>query len=79
MIDGYKGNRDLLDSKEVVLSCPHNIPEILGMKKLSEPVVYRAESNKEPMKSVGGYTALWNKENLIPSTLAIKVREMLGV
>lgn len=44
MIDGYKGNRDLLDSKEVVLSCLHNLPEILGMKKLSVPVVYRAES-----------------------------------
>lgn len=33
----------------------------------------------EPMKSAGGYTALWNKVNLVPSTLVLKIRDMLGV
>ena len=56
MIDGYKGNIELLDSKEVVLSCLHNLPEILGMKKLSEPVVYRAKSNN--IKDPGGWTGV---------------------
>ena len=34
MIDGYGGDKKLLNDKEVVLSCLNHLPVELGMKKL---------------------------------------------
>ncbi len=54
MIDGYEGNEDLLNDREIVLRCLVELPKMMGMKSLSAPEVYRAESNggKDP----GGWT-----------------------
>ncbi len=53
-IDGYGGDFELLDSKDLVLHCLTDLPERLGMHNLSVPQVFRAESNggKDP----GGWT-----------------------
>jgi len=55
-IDGYGGKEELLDSKEAVLSCLAELPDKLGMKTLSEPMVYRAEDNH--IKDPGGWTGV---------------------
>lgn len=54
MIDGYFGDHDLLDSKDLVLDLLNKIPEQLGMSKLSEPIVYFAKSNDK--KDPGGWS-----------------------
>ena len=54
MIDGYFGDHDLLNSKDLVLDLLNNIPIELGMTKLSEPIVYFAESNDK--KDPGGWS-----------------------
>ncbi len=50
MLDGYRGDMALLNSKELVLGALNDLPEQLGMHKLAEPVVYFAEdlSQKDP-------------------------------
>ena len=53
-IDGYGGDYNLLNSEEVVFSCLNNLPGELGMKKLSEPLVYHSEGNN--IKDPGGWT-----------------------
>ncbi len=53
-IDGYGGERSKLDSKELVLKCLNELPELLGMHKLSEPVVYSAPGNES--KDPGGWS-----------------------
>jgi len=54
MIDGYFGDQDLLNSQDLVLELLNKLPDELGMKKLSEPVVYFAESNDK--KDPGGWS-----------------------
>ena len=54
MIDGYGGDRNLLNDKELVLSCLNNLPEELGMKKLSSPEIYFATAND--LKDPGGWS-----------------------
>jgi len=54
MIDGYFGDKEKLDSKELVLELLNKIPDELGMNKLSEPVVYFAKSNDK--KDPGGWS-----------------------
>ena len=53
-IDGYGGNFEKLNSKDLVLSCLNELPKMIGMKKLAEPQVYFAPSNDE--KDPGGWS-----------------------
>lgn len=55
-IDGYGGNRERLNNKELVLECLNNLPNLLDMKKLSEPVIYFAKGNG--VKDPGGWTGM---------------------
>lgn len=55
-IDGYGGNKELLNDKERVLSCLNDLPEKLGMHKLAEPNIYFAEGND--LKDPGGWTGV---------------------
>ncbi len=54
MIDGYFGNKEKLDNKDLVSELLNKIPDELGMSKLSEPVVYFAKSNDK--KDPGGWS-----------------------
>lgn|SRR5574343_290583 len=54
MIDGYGGSEDLLNNKDLVLSCLNELPLVLGMNKLSSPEVYFAKSND--IKDPGGWS-----------------------
>ena len=53
-IDGYGGSKEKLDSEKLVLQCLNELPEKLGMHKLSEPVVYHAPGNNK--KDPGGWS-----------------------
>ncbi len=55
-IDGYGGNETLLNNELIVLKCLDELPELLGMKKLSKPQVYFAKSNDK--KDPGGWTGV---------------------
>lgn len=55
-IDGYGGNKELLNNREQVLSCLNDLPELLGMHKLAEPVIYFAKAND--LKDPGGWTGV---------------------
>jgi len=55
-IDGYNGDHDKLNDKNLVLHCLNELPEKLGMDKLSEPVVYFAEGNN--LKDPGGWSGV---------------------
>ncbi len=53
-IDGYGGNPDLLNNKDLVLKALTELPEKLGMHKLCEPQVFFAEGNND--KDPGGWS-----------------------
>lgn len=53
-IDGYGGDFDKLNSKEVVLKCLDELPEKLGMHKLTEPEV--VECGAVNPKDSGGFS-----------------------
>ena len=53
-IDGYQGNETLLNNKELVLHCLNDLPEQLGMHKLSTPEIYFAAGND--IKDPGGWS-----------------------
>ncbi|MBP5993849.1 MAG: S-adenosylmethionine decarboxylase [Candidatus Moranbacteria bacterium] len=53
-LDGYGGDHDKLNNKEVVLACLNNLPEELGMHKLSQPEIYWADGNDS--KDPGGWS-----------------------
>ncbi|HWA32128.1 MAG TPA: S-adenosylmethionine decarboxylase [Candidatus Paceibacterota bacterium] len=53
-IDGYGGDFDLLNNKDLVLEALNSLPAKLDMKKLAEPVVYFAEGNGK--KDPGGWS-----------------------
>lgn len=55
-IDGYGGNKEKLNNKELVLECLNELPELLGMSKLADPTVYFAEGND--LKDPGGWTGI---------------------
>ena len=55
-IDGYGGNQNLLNDQELVLKCLSELPGLLGMNKLAEPVVYFAVGNDD--KDPGGWTGV---------------------
>lgn len=53
-IDGYRGSEEKLNDKSLVLRCLEELPEKLGMKKLSRPEVYFAKPND--VKDPGGWS-----------------------
>ncbi len=53
-IDGYGGNKDRLNNKEFVLETLNELPEKLGMHKLSSPEIYFAKGND--IKDPGGWS-----------------------
>jgi len=53
-IDGYGGNYKKLDDKKLILNCLRELPNLLEMKKLSQPKVYRAVANGK--KDPGGWS-----------------------
>lgn len=53
-IDGYGGKQGLLDNKELVFKILDELPGKIGMKKLAEPVIYRALPNNT--KDPGGWS-----------------------
>lgn len=53
-IDGYEGDYEKLNTKELVLSCLNDLPNLLGMKQLSKPEVYFAPGND--LKDPGGWS-----------------------
>ncbi len=55
-IDGYGGDQNLLNDKEVVSECLSQLPGLLGMNKLAEPVVYFSTGNEG--KDPGGWTGV---------------------
>ncbi len=55
-IDGYGGDESLLNSKDVVLTCLNELPTMLGMRKLADPVVYYTKGNNH--KDPGGWTGI---------------------
>ncbi len=54
MLDCYGADKELLNSKDLVLKVLKELPEKLDMHLLSEPVVYFAEDNN--MKDPGGWS-----------------------
>lgn len=56
MLDGYGGSYKKLNSKDLVSSILYDLPTKLGMKLLSEPVVYFAEPNH--IKDPGGWSGV---------------------
>jgi S-adenosylmethionine decarboxylase len=55
-IDGYGGDHDKLNNKELVLRCLNDLPKELGMEKLAKPEIYWAEGNDK--KDPGGWTGV---------------------
>lgn len=53
-IDGYGGDKEKLNNRELVLNCLNELPSILGMKTLAEPCIYFAEGNN--LKDPGGWS-----------------------
>jgi len=53
-IDGYGGDRELLNDKDFVLSCIKELPSLLGMQMLANPEIYFAEGNG--VKDPGGWS-----------------------
>lgn len=53
-IDGYGGNFDKLNNKELVLFSLNDLVEKIGMKKLAEPEVYFAPAVTK--KDLGGWS-----------------------
>lgn len=54
MLDGYQGSFEKLNDKDLVLQCLDELPEVLGMHKLSRPVIYEAFDNGK--KDPGGWS-----------------------
>jgi S-adenosylmethionine decarboxylase len=53
-IDGYGGDPEKLNDRELVYRCLNELPEILGMTKLCDPQIYLAPDNKG--KDPGGWS-----------------------
>lgn len=54
MLDGYLGNYKRLNDKKLILQCLNELPEILGMHKLSKAVIHEATDNGK--KDPGGWS-----------------------
>lgn len=53
-LDGYFGDADKLNNRELVLRCLSELPNLLHMRKLAEPEVYFSEGGTS--KDNGGWT-----------------------
>jgi len=53
-IDGYGGDREKLNDKELVLHCLNDLPSKMGMHQLAKPEVYFAKGNN--LKDPGGWS-----------------------
>jgi len=53
-VDGYGGDYEKLNNEDLVLNCLNELPEKLGMKKLSSPEIYFAKGND--IKDPGGWS-----------------------
>lgn len=53
-IDGYGGNREKLNDKNLVFRCLEELPDLLEMHKLSKPEIYFAKGNHA--KDPGGWS-----------------------
>jgi S-adenosylmethionine decarboxylase len=53
-IDGYGGDKEILNNKNIVLRVLDELPDKIGMNKLSKPVVFEALSNGK--KDSGGWS-----------------------
>src|SRR3989344_6059066 len=49
-IDGYGGERERLNDRELALNCLTELPGLLGMRKIAEPqlVVFEGNGGKDP-------------------------------
>ncbi|MSU55822.1 MAG: adenosylmethionine decarboxylase [Candidatus Taylorbacteria bacterium] len=49
-IDGYGGDKKKLNDKGLVLGCLNELPDLLGMRKITEPqvVVFPGNDSKDP-------------------------------
>lgn len=56
MLDGYRGNTRWLNEKERVARALTELPDLLGMRKLSAPEVYFAKGND--IKDCGGWSGV---------------------
>jgi len=56
MLDGYGGSYELLDDRALVFRCLDELPALLDMRKLSEPVIYFAPGNDS--KDPGGWSGI---------------------
>lgn len=54
MLDGYRGDFEKLNDKKLILQCLNELPELLGMHKLTKPAVYAAPDNGK--KDPGGWS-----------------------
>ena len=54
MLDGYGGDYEKLNSRDLVVLSLNELPSQLGMKKLSEPCVFKAADNE--IKDPGGFS-----------------------
>jgi len=55
-IDGYLGSYELLNSRERVLRCLEELPDMLGMKKIADAHVVFAEEDPRASKDPGGWS-----------------------
>lgn len=53
-IDGYGGDPEKLNDDKLIYHCLDELPGLIGMKKLSKPVVYKAPPSGP--KDSGGYS-----------------------
>ena len=54
MLDGYQGSYTALNDRERVLHTLYELPELLGMHRLSDPEIYFAKGNDE--RDPGGWS-----------------------
>src|SRR5690348_6033564 len=54
MFDAYNCSKEALDSRDLVEKILNELPEVIGMKKLIDPVVLFAEGNDK--RDPGGWT-----------------------
>ena len=53
-LDGYDGDKELLNTESLVFQCLNELPEKLDMHKLADPVVYFTKGNNG--KDPGGWS-----------------------
>jgi S-adenosylmethionine decarboxylase len=56
MLDGYGGNYEKLNDKDLVMLALVELPHQLGMNRLSDPYVFKAEDNA--IKDPGGWSGI---------------------